>query len=101
MLFPILFELVRRLITQTAVRAFSIVELPPLFGDDHRFFQIAEDFHPQAFIPEFAIKTFAFAVLPQAVRLGICRFDIVLRQDNSLIIPAMNSEQLSERIRCG
>jgi hypothetical protein len=77
-LFPIEFELIRRLIIQTAVRTFIVVEFSPLFGDDRPFTPIAEDFHPQAFIAEFTIKTFAFAVLPRAARLNLCRLDIIL-----------------------
>ena len=47
------------------MRPFGVIELSPGLDDDTGLTQRAEPFAAQAFVSEFAVKAFAFAVLPR------------------------------------
>jgi hypothetical protein len=47
---------------------FAVIKLALLFSDVFSFAPVAEDFHLQTFVSEFAVETFAFTVLPRTAR---------------------------------
>ena len=58
------------------MRAFGVVEAPPLLDQHLRLFQSVKDLAVQAFVPQFSIKAFAIAILPWRTGLDVERLHI-------------------------